>query len=97
MCALFNEYFPLLKGQKVDSEFYCEDEAKVQGPFWKHCATFRLNCLSKIASFFIGVHVIPMCPEYDKFTWGSVDWIGLPRDRDKWRTVVDSVMNLRVP
>jgi hypothetical protein len=29
--------------------------------------------------------------------WGSVDWIGLAQDRDKWRTLVNAVMNLRVP
>jgi hypothetical protein len=28
--------------------------------------------------------------------WGSVDWIGLARDRDNWRAVVNSVSNLRV-
>jgi hypothetical protein len=28
--------------------------------------------------------------------WGGVDWIGLAQDRDKWRALVNSVMNLRV-
>jgi hypothetical protein len=26
-----------------------------------------------------------------------VDWIGLSQDRGKWRDLVNSVMNLRVP
>jgi hypothetical protein len=27
---------------------------------------------------------------------GSVEWIQLAQDRDRWRAVVDAVMNLRV-
>jgi hypothetical protein len=28
---------------------------------------------------------------------GYMDWIGLAQDRDRWRMLVSSVMNLRVP
>jgi hypothetical protein len=29
--------------------------------------------------------------------WGDVDWIGLTQDWDKWRALVNVVMNLQVP
>jgi hypothetical protein len=29
--------------------------------------------------------------------WGDVDWIGLTQDRGRWRALVNSVLNLRVP
>jgi hypothetical protein len=28
--------------------------------------------------------------------WGDVHWIRLAQDRDRWRAVVNTVMNLRV-
>jgi hypothetical protein len=28
--------------------------------------------------------------------WGSIDWIQLAQDRDRWRALVNTVMNLRV-
>jgi len=28
---------------------------------------------------------------------GYLNWIGLAQDRDRWRTLVSAVMNLRVP
>jgi hypothetical protein len=29
--------------------------------------------------------------------WGDVDWIGLAQDRNRWRALVNWVLNLRVP
>jgi hypothetical protein len=32
-----------------------------------------------------------------KIGWAGTDWIDLAEDRDQWRTLVNKVMNLRVP
>jgi hypothetical protein len=29
--------------------------------------------------------------------WGDVDWIDRAEDRDRWRALVNSVLNLQVP
>jgi hypothetical protein len=33
---------------------------------------------------------------FEKWLGGSMDWIDLAQDRDRWRAVVNEVMNLRV-
>jgi hypothetical protein len=32
-----------------------------------------------------------------KVDWGDVDWIGLAKDKNRWRALVNVVMNLWVP
>jgi hypothetical protein len=41
----------------------------------------------------------PRCRRMDlvEARWGDVDWIGLAQDRDRWRALVNSALNLRVP
>jgi hypothetical protein len=29
--------------------------------------------------------------------WGDMDWIGQAQDKNKWRALVNSVLNFRVP
>jgi hypothetical protein len=29
--------------------------------------------------------------------WEGVDWIDMPQDRDTWRALVNTIINLRIP
>jgi hypothetical protein len=35
--------------------------------------------------------------DFREIRWGSIDWIDLAQNRDQWRALVNTVMNLRVP
>jgi hypothetical protein len=34
--------------------------------------------------------------DFGEVGWGDVEWIGLAKDRNRWRALVNSVLNLRV-
>jgi hypothetical protein len=49
---------------------------------------------------YISFHVqkFPFQLQVDKnIGWDGIDWIDLAQDRDQWRTLVNTVINLRVP
>jgi hypothetical protein len=35
--------------------------------------------------------------DFEEVGWGGMDWIDLAQDRDRWRALVNVVMNLWVP
>jgi hypothetical protein len=35
--------------------------------------------------------------ELGEVGWGDVDWVGLAQDRNRWKALVNSVVNLRDP
>jgi hypothetical protein len=35
--------------------------------------------------------------DHREIEWGGMDWINLTQDRDQWRALANTAMNLRVP
>jgi hypothetical protein len=34
--------------------------------------------------------------DFKEIEWGGMDWIDLAQDRDQWRALMNTVMNLRI-
>jgi hypothetical protein len=34
--------------------------------------------------------------DLEEIGWGGVDWIGLAQDKENWRALMNTVMNLRI-
>jgi hypothetical protein len=41
--------------------------------------------------------MIIMKMDLQEVGWGAMDWIDMAQDRDRWRALVNAVMNLWVP
>jgi hypothetical protein len=41
--------------------------------------------------------VVNITMDLGEVGWGDVDWIGLAEDRNRWRALVNSVLNFQVP
>jgi hypothetical protein len=53
--------------------------------------------LGNLFSFLILYTVDNIKMDLRETGWDGMDWIDLAQDRDQWRTLVNTVMNLRVP
>jgi hypothetical protein len=63
--------------------------------FYFFISTFYTECSTSI--FLIQFTVFSLTSDLGEVGWGDVDWIGLAKDRNRWRARVNSVMNIRVP
>jgi hypothetical protein len=35
--------------------------------------------------------------DFEEVGWGGMDWIDMAQERDRWRALVNAVMNLQIP
>jgi hypothetical protein len=89
------------------SSYYYSDEVKENG--W----VGQLTCMGDMRSAYKSVVGVPerkrllgrprhrwednIRMNLREVRWKGMDWVCMAQDRDQWRTVVNTVMNLRVP
>jgi hypothetical protein len=50
-----------------------------------------------ISKYFMAYKQVNIKMDLREIGWDGVDWIGMAQNRDKWRALVNTVLNLRVP
>ena len=79
----------LIQRRQTDRQHYCSWDDVVLGWSWLRNFLIRdLYVLDVIIIIITSIFIVGC---------GYMDWIGLVQDRDRWRTLVSAVMNLRVP
>jgi hypothetical protein len=61
-------------------------------PVYRH-----LNLTARPVAFSFRIWVDNIKIDLREIEWDGRDWIDLTQDRDQWRALVNTVMNLRVP
>jgi hypothetical protein len=60
------------------------------------CFSRNSDCLCGLVVR-VGVWVDNIRLDLGEVGWDDVDWIGLAQDRNRWRALGNSALNLRVP
>jgi hypothetical protein len=56
-----------------------------------------IDAVLKLIMFVSMLYIIIQSSRNGEIGWDGIDWIELAQDRDQWRALVNTVMNLRVP
>jgi hypothetical protein len=77
--------FTFLVAEAIIHIFTAEQQVYMLGTFFYLTGTYTRRWVDNIRK------------DLGEVGWSDVDWIGLAKDRNRWRALVNSVLNLRVP